>query len=597
MAGNRPGSAATSTMQQALQHALASLERGDLGEVERACRGVLAARPDAFEALYLLGIAAGRQGRAQEAAELLGRAAAANPRHADAHFNHGVALGESGRFPEAVAAYARALALAPGNADAHYNQGVALDTLERGEEALAAYERAIALRPDYAQAHHNRGVALGRLGRAAESLAAFERAIALRPDYAAAHNHRGAALAALGRAEDALAAYDRAAQLAPDYPEAHNHRAIALHDLDRAGESLAAAERALALSPRFADAWYNRGNALRDLNRHADAAQSYERAIAIDPAHASAHWNLADCRLILGDFARGWDEYEWRWKLAARRGTRRDFAQPLWLADAPLAGRTILLHAELGLGDTLQFCRYATEVARRGATVVLEVQAPLVALLSGLEGVARVVARGEALPPFDFHCPLMSLPLAFRTDFASVPARVPYLRADPARVAAWRERLGAAGRPRVGFAWSGSSGLRNDRRSMTLAQMLPLVAGEIDWVSLQKEVAAADAPLLAARDAVRDAAPGLVDFAETAALVELLDLVITVDTSVAHVAGALAKPVWILLPHSPHDWRWLLGREDSPWYPQARLFRQRAPGDWAEVVERVARALAQWRPR
>jgi hypothetical protein len=438
-------------------------------------------------------------------------------------------------------------------------------------------------------------VALGRLGRGTESLAAFERALTLRPGYAAAHNHRGAALSALGRTEEALAAYDRAAELAPDYAEAHNHRAIALHELDRAAESLAASERALALAPGFADAWYNRGNALRDLNRHADAVESYERAIALDPVHASAHWNLADCRLILGDFARGWDEYEWRWKLPARREARRDFPQPLWLGEAPLAGRTILLHAELGLGDTLQFCRYATEVARRGATVVLEVQAPLVALLSRLEGVARVVARGEPLPPFDCHCPLMTLPLAFRTDLANVPARVPYLTADPSRVSGWRERLGAAARPRVGFAWSGSSGLRNDRRSMTLAQMLPLLAAHVDWVSLQKEVAPADAAVLGAQSAVRDAAPGLSDFDETAAVVELLDLVVTVDTSVAHVAGALAKPVWILLPHNPHDWRWLLGREDSLWYPQARLFRQRTPGDWAEVVARVAAALTQWR--
>jgi tetratricopeptide (TPR) repeat protein len=515
MAGNRPGGAATLTVQQALQQALASFERGDLAEVDRACRRILAARPDTFEALYLLGIAAGRQGRPQEAADLLGRAAAANPRHADAHFNHGVALGELGRASEAVAAYTRALALAPGNADAHYNLGVALEALGRMPEALAAYERAIALRPADPQSHHNRGVALARLGRAVESLAAFERALALRPDYAAAHNHRGAALSTLGRPQEALAAYDRAAGIAPDYPEAHNHRAIALHDLDRAGESLAASERALALSPRFADAWYNRGNALRDLNRHAEAVESFERAVALDPAHASAHWNLADCRLTLGDFARGWDEYEWRWKLPARRDIRREFAQPLWLGETPLAGRTILLHAELGLGDTLQFCRYATEVARRGATVVLEVQAPLVALLSGLEGVTRVVARGEPLPPFDCHCPLMTLPLVFRTDLANVPARLPYLTADPARVSAWRARLGPAARPAGGIRMERERGLRNDRRSMALAQMLPLLGADVDWVSLQKEVAPAEAATPRGTGAVRDVAPGLADFGET----------------------------------------------------------------------------------
>jgi hypothetical protein len=223
------------------------------------------------------------------------------------------------------------------------------------------------------------------------------------------------------------------------------------------------------------------------------------------------------------------------------------------------------------------------------------VQAPLVTLLSRLEGVARVVSRGEPLPRFDCHCPLMSLPLAFRTDLSNVPARVPYLRADPSRNLAWRERLGSSTHPRVGFAWSGSVGLRNDRRSMTLAQMLPLLEIDADWVCLQKEIVPADAALLAGKRAVHNAASGLADFDETAAVVDLLDLVVTVDTSVAHVAGALGKPLWILLPHNPHDWRWLLEREDSLWYPQARLFRQRAPGDWAELVARVEAALAQWR--
>ena len=593
MSGNRDGRGATLTVPQALQQAAAAFERGDLAETERLCRLILAAQPASFQALYVLAIASGRMGHPREAAELLARAVAIDPSRADAHYNRGVALGELGLHEAALESYARVLALDPMQADAHYNRGVALESLGRPAEALASYEQAIALRPAHAEAHHNRGIALGKLGRAAESLGAYERAIALRPDYAAAHNHRGVALAHLGRLDEALAAYERAIAIAPGYAEAHNHRAIALHELDRAGESLAACERALAIAPRHADAWYNHGNALRELHRHAEAARSYERASALDPAHASAHWNLADCRLILGDFARGWEQYEWRWKLAARQATRREFAQPLWLGDAPLAGRTVLLHAELGLGDTLQFCRYATEVAARGATVVLEVQAPLVMLLSGLEGVARVVARGSPLPPFDLHCPLMSLPLAFRTDLDSIPARVPYLRADAARVAAWGERLGEARRPRVGVVWSGSSGLRNDKRSMALSQMLPLVRGGVEWVSLQKEVAEAQAPLLAAHPEIRDAGAQLADFSETAALVQLLDLVVTVDTSVAHVAGALGKPVWILLPFNPHDWRWLLDREDSVWYPQARLFRQPAPGDWASVVARVAEALAR----
>jgi tetratricopeptide (TPR) repeat protein len=579
-----------STPTDALQHALAALQRGDGAEAERTCRRILAARPDSFEATYILGVAAGQAGRPREAADWLARAVALQPRHADAHYNRGVALGELGLHAEALAAYDSALALEPRKADAHYNRGAALDAVGRIEEALAAYGRALALAPAHVEAHHNRGVALARLGRAVEAIAAYDRALQLRPRYASALDHRGAALASLGRHDEALDHYDRALALAPGSARAHNHRAIALHDLDRPAESLAAADRALALAPEHADAWYNRGNALRELGRHADAAESYERTIALDPAHASAHWNLADCRLILGDFARGWEQYEWRWKLPARRS--RDFAQPPWLGETSIAGRTILLHAELGLGDTIQFCRYATEVAKSGARVVLEAQAPLLPLLATLEGIDRLVARGEPLPPFDCHCPLMTLPLVFRTDLASVPARVPYLRADPERVESWRRRLGERTRPRVGIAWSGSQGLRNDKRSMSLAQALPLVGGAVQWVSLQKEVPAGEAALLAAHPEILDVSSALGDFADTAALVEMLDLVITVDTSVAHVAGALAKPVWILLPANPHDWRWLLGREDSVWYPTARIFRQPAPGDWASVAQRVAAALA-----
>jgi len=575
------------SMPQALQQAAAALQRGDGAQAERICRQVLTERPGQFEALYLLGIAAGQAGRTAEALDWMSRAVQAQPRHADAQFNLGVALGELGRHEEAIAAYGRALALEPARADAHYNCGVALDALQRVDEALAAYERAITVAPSHAEAHHNRGVALARLDRNVEALAAFDRALALRPQYAAAHNHRGAALAALERFDEALAAYDRALAGAPRYAQAHNHRAMALLDLDRPAEALESADRALTLASTFADAWYTRGNALRELYRHADAAESFERAIALDPDHASAHWNLADCRLVLGDFARGWEQFEWRWRLPSRGQARRQFTQPQWTGAERLEGRTILLHAELGLGDTLQFCRFATEVARRGARVLLEAQPPLLPFLHTLEGVASLVARGDPLPPFDLHCPLMSLPLALRADVAGIAARVPYLASDPARVAAWRERLGAARAPRIGLAWSGSQGLRNDKRSTTLRQVLPLLDPGIEWVSLQKEVPATDAAMLAAHPGIRDVSANLADFADTAALVEVLDLVITVDTSVAHVPGALARPVWILLPHNPHDWRWLLEREDSVWYPTARLFRQPAPGDWESVVRRV----------
>ena len=352
--------------------------------------------------------------------------------------------------------------------------------------------------------------------------------------------------------------------------------------------------RAVAVNPNQADAYYNLGVALGELGRHAEALQSYERAIALQPDHASAHWNLADCLLLLGDFARGWQEYEWRWKLPRSQQARREFQQPLWLGEERLEGRTILLHGEMGLGDTLLFCRYARNVGRLGGRVILEVQPPLLPLLARLEGVSGALPRGAPLPAIDCHCPLMSLPLAFRTELHNIPAAIPYIHPDPAQVARWRRRLGETSKPRIAFVWSGSVALKNDRRSMALADMLPLMSSEAEWVSVQKEVLESDAALLESHRELRQVGSELYDFADTAAVLELMDLVVTIDTSVANLAGAMGKPVWILLPFDPHDWRWLLDREDSPWYPTARLFRQPASGDWASVIFRIKKELASW---
>ncbi len=576
---------------QTVQHALAAYQRGESAEGERLCRSALAVKADYFDALYLLGIIAGQAGRPQEAIELLSRAVAANPTIADAHYNRGVALGDLDRHAQALESYDRAIALKPDYVDAHYNRGVALGQLHRFAEALESYDRAIALKPAYAEAHNNRGVALAGLQRHAEALSSHERAIALRPQYASAYNNRGVALGHLQRFTEALASYERAIALRPDYAEAHNNRGNALHDLGRPAEALASLDRAIALKPGYADAHYHRGNALRDLYRHAEAVDAYERAVALAPDHAAAHWNLADCRLLLGEFALGWKEYEWRWKLNDRESGRRDFSQPLWLGEPPLEGRTILLHSEMGLGDTLLFCRYAKEVAALGAKVVLETQPPLLPLLVHLDGVTHAVPRGAPLPAFDYHCPLMSLPLAFKTDLRNIPASVPYIRGDPARVATWQAKLGTRGKSRVGLVWGGSAALRNDRRSMALSEMLPLVRGWAEWVSLQKEVRETDAALLQARADLIHFGEQLTDFGDTAALVELMDIVVTIDTSVANLAGAMGKPVWILLPWNPHDWRWMLDRADSPWYPTARLFRQSAAGDWASVVDQVGAEL------
>ena len=586
----------TFMLAHSIRAAVTAFEHADWAGVDRICHGILAAGSDVFEAHYLLGLVAERAGRAQECVARLDAALRLNPRHPEANFNQGVGYAKLGRFAEALACYDRAIEARPAFADAHFNRGVALVTLGRPGDALASYERAVALAPADAQARHNLGTTLVELQRFEEALVAFEQAVAIDPRYARAFGSRGVALWRLGRLAEALESCERALSLDRAAPDAWINRAIVLLDLDRPAEALESCDRALALGPGDANAHYNRGNALRELGRLDEAVASFERAVARDPLHAAAHWNLADGLLTRGQFARGWDEYEWRWRLASREHLRREIAAPLWLGQGDLEGRTILLHSELGFGDTLQFCRYATEVARLGAKVVLEVQEPLVSLLRTLEGPAEVVARGGPLPALDAHCPLMSLPLAFRTDVSTVPAAVPYLRADPARMAAWQERLGSGTRPRIGIAWSGSAGLRNDRRSMAFAHMQSLLGPEADWFSLQKEVREDDATLLAKCASVRHLGGELTDFAETAALVALMDLVVTVDTSVAHVAGALGKPVWILLPHVPHDWRWLRDREDSLWYPTARLFRQPSPGDWAGVIGAVAARLRRDAP-
>ena len=584
-----------------MQRAVAAIQRGQMGEAEHLCRQVLASNGKYFDALYLLAIIAGQSGRAQEAAELLSRALAVNPKSPDAFYNRGVALGELKRLPEALESYERATALRPDHADSHFNRGVVLGELGRPADALASYERTIALNSGRAEAWNNRGIALSQLGRPAEALESYDRAIALRPQYANAWNNRGNVLGDLGRHTEALASFGRAIALKPDDAEAYDNCGLVLADLERHTEALTSFDRAIALKPDFARAWYNRGNTLRELHRHRDAVDSFERAIALEPDYASAHWNLADCHLLLGDFARGWSEYEWRWKLKQREAIKREFAQPLWLGGWTPQGQTMLLHAEMGLGDTLLFCRYAKEVAALGAKVVLEVQPPLLSLLADLAGVAEILPVGAPLPAFDCHCPLMSLPLAFRTGLHSVPASVPYVHSDPARVAAWEPRLGAKTKPRVGFVWSGSTALKNDHRSMALAEMLPLVRDWAEWVSLQKEVPEAELELLddllTSRPDVRHFGSELRDFADTAALVELMDIVVTIDTSVANLAGAMGKAVWILLPFNPHDWRWMLDREDSLWYPTARLFRQSAVGDWPSVIRRVDNALGRQFPR
>jgi tetratricopeptide (TPR) repeat protein len=366
-----------------------------------------------------------------------------------------------------------------------------------------------------------------------------------------------------------------------------------LHALTRYEEALASHERAVALAPNSAIAHSNYGLALHHMKRFEETAASYERALAIEPDLAHAHYNEAYYRLLTGDLPLGWEKLEWRSPQGS--SNKRTFAQPQWSGAQEIAGKTVLLHSADGFGDAIQFCRYAPLVAARGARVILEVLWPQQELMCTLAGVTQVVAQGYPLPDFDLQCPLLSLPRAFGTALATIPAEVPYLHAAASAVEHWNARLGPRHRPRIGIAWSGNPTHHNDHnRSIGLRGFLPLLAGvDATFISVHREVRDADAALLQERSEILHFGKELKNYAETAALIANLDLVVCVDTSVAHLAGALAKPVWILLPDMP-DWRWLLDRDDNPWYPTARLFRQDATRTWDGVVARVAAALQDY---
>jgi hypothetical protein len=397
-------------------------------------------------------------------------------------------------------------------------------------------------------------------------------------------------LSDLNRAEEALASFDRAIALKPDYAEAYYNRGNALRDLTRHRDALASYEQAIALKPKYADAYNNYGAAQRELKRPEQALASYEQAIALQPDHAEAHLNHAFCLLQLGRFEQGWREHEWRNKLGEGAAVR-PYPQPLWLGDEDIAGKTLFIHWEQGFGDTIQFSRFAKLAQARGARVVMAVQQPLCALLRGLGSAIRVVSPQEVPADCDYRCPTLSLPLALRTTLAAIPAEPSYLSADAELRAAWSARLAPKRRPRIGLVWSGSTKHKNDRnRSMEFEQLLPLLDADAEWICLQREIRENDGAALRQDGRVAFFGDDLGDFSDTAALLDLMDLVITIDTSVAHLAGAMGKPVWILLPFNP-DWRWLLDRDDSPWYPSARLFRQQRIGDWAAVVERVTGEL------
>jgi len=611
---------------QALKRALAAYRAGQLIQAEQICQEILSLDRNYFDALYILAVVQATLGKNTEALANYDRALALQPRHAEALSNRGntlkalrrfdealdsfdkalaaqpdypAALSNRGsvlfevtRYEDALATYDRSLAMRPDQVVALYNRGGALQKLGRFEEAIASYDRALAINPGLVEAHANRGNTLNALQRYGDALVSFDRALVLRPDLVEALTNRGNALNGLKRYDEALASYDRAIVCQPTHSGAHYNRGTTLHQMGRYIEALACYDRAIALQPSYPEAYSNRGATLWELKRHDEALASYDRAIAIQPEFPEAHWNAASLRLLTGDLQRGWEEYEWRWKYKTMALARRNFSQPQWGGE-PIEGKTILLHSEQGLGDAIQFSRYAPLVAARGARVILEVDRRLQTLMSSLDDVAQVLSAGDPLPEFDVHCPLLSLPRAFHTLLETIPSHTPYLRAPSDRLSKWNTRLGPKRGLRVGLIWSGNPAHHRDRaRSIELNALTPMFDVPATFFSLQKDMRAADAALLAGHKDVIQLADELADFSDTAAVMAQLDLIISVDTSTVHLAGALGRPVWILLPYLP-DWRWLLERDTSPWYPAARLFRQDETRGWDSVIPRVQAALSQ----
>jgi tetratricopeptide (TPR) repeat protein len=570
-------------------------DQGKLAAAAAACREAVRLRPDFAEAHYNLSSILLLEGDLAAAEAASRTAIRLNPDFAEAYGNLANAMGRQDRMSEAAAALVKAIELRPGAADAYINLGNVRLTEGKAAEAAAAFRKAIELRPaDAATAHFGLGNVHAHERRWDDAMSAYATALRLKPNYADAQYNLGNVLSRAGRIDEAIDAYSSAIRLRPDHAGSHQNMGIVLRRAGRVHDSIAELAEAIRLQPNLVEAHANLGLSLKDDRRLEEAMASCRRAIAIDPNCAAAHLNLSLSLLLAGDYERGWPEYEWRTKVDSAGDETRSATQPQWRAE-DIAGKTILLRAEQGHGDAIQFIRYVPLLAKRGATVLVECPPLLKRLMAGVRGVTRVLVPGEPRPAFDVQCPLLSLPLAFDTRLDTAPSDVPYLAADAELQRAWGVRLGAsAGRRRVGVAWAGNPNHENDRnRSMPLSALAPLrsVSG-IEIHSLQTGAAAAAASDPSAPLVPIDHSAKLSDFAETAALISNLDLVISVDTAVAHLAGAMGKPTWLLLPCAP-DWRWLLDRSDSPWYPTVRLFRQSRPGDWAEPIVAVVNELRE----
>jgi tetratricopeptide (TPR) repeat protein len=587
----RHDAASPSYLTALVANALHAHRAGQLEQAAPLYQEALSINPIHTEALHYYGVLQHQRRDHAAAAELLDHALQLEPTDAVCWSNRGLVAAALGRHEEARRCYWQALQLHPDLPDARNNLGVTLQAQGDLEGAVRQYRQALTLNPSFVDAHLNLGTAFTKLERYDEALACYEQALSLDPNSADAHFNAGNALTAKRDSAAAIAHFQRALDLRPGFANAHVNLGSAVGKLGDYVEAEQHYRRAVALKPNPTNL-VCLGGSLGAQGRLDEEEVFYRRALELDPDYVDAHQNLAWTLLKRGDYAQGWAEYAKRWR-------PHDYAAiaiesvPEWHGEA-LEGRAILLVGDQGFGDQMQFVRFASVLAKLGATVDVSVREPLLPLAQGVPGVHRAWSNGNAGGRYDFWAPLMSVPSCVGTELSTVPADVPYLFADDAKVEMWRERVDkvTGSRRKIGLVWAGSPTFGNDRyRSMRFEDLAPLARlDDVAWFSLQKgpsQAQLADAP---DNSLPRDFTAELHDFTDTAALVMNLDLVIAVDTGVAHLTGALGKPVWVMLPANS-DWRWLEHRSDSPWYPNARLFRQAVLGDWAPVVDSVAQAL------
>ncbi len=545
-----------------------------------------------FKDLLTQAIAFHQQNNLEGAREIYASILSAHPNDFDTLFLLGTVNLQLNNFSESVTLLSKAALIDKSYPEVFFNLALAHEKLEQFDKSLKNYEFAILLQSNYVEARINYGNLLITLKQYGEALKNYDSLISLNPNYAEAYNNRGNIFQALLKMDEALSNYDKAISLNPNYAEAFNNRGNIFKYLGKISEAQNNYSHALSLNPNFLPALYNSAVNSFDQGDMNGAIKLYKELIAIDPKHPDGNWNLSICYLMIGNYELGWQQYEYRWQTprAPFYQNRRFYSKPLWSGKESLENKIILVYFEQGFGDTIQFCRYVFlfHQLELGAKVILQVQRPLFGLLKCLGDAINLIPDDCTPPSFDYHCPLLSLPLAFETNLKTIPNYYQYIQPNQNKVDYWKNKLGLKTKSRVGLAWSSTSNFKDDfKRSMSFKQFTSLFPDNYDdfeFICLQKEIKSCDQETFLSANSIQFFGDQIEDFSDTAALISQLDLVISTCTSIPHLSCAMGIPTWILLSHVP-DWRWLLERTDSPWYPSATLYRQKLPGDWNQVLQ------------